>query len=56
MEQLPVDQTEMELRKDQDFNALLKMIGEGSPIHEIHMETMDQLRDFQEHELPPEYQ
>jgi len=34
MERLSVESSEMELRRNKDFIAKLKMIGEGSPIYD----------------------
>ena len=34
MERLSVESSEMELRRNEDFIAKLKMIGEGSPIYD----------------------
>lgn len=34
MERLPIEQSEMELRRDRDFIDKLNMIDEGGPIYE----------------------
>ncbi|MFJ7935220.1 hypothetical protein [Sporosarcina sp. NPDC096371] len=62
MERLPIDPAELELRKNQDFIASQKMIGEGGPIYEQFEEdepVIKKLRErngFSGEELPRDYQ
>lgn len=60
MERLPVESSEMELRRDKDFIAKLKMIGEGGPIYEQY-EVLEKKREesdvFEDvDQLPRDYQ
>jgi hypothetical protein len=60
MERLPIESSEMELRRNEDFNAKLKMIGEGGPIYdqpeilEKRREEFDIFDDVEQ--LPLDYQ
>jgi hypothetical protein len=60
MERLPIESSEMELRRDKDFIAKLKMIGEGGPIYEQYemlekkREESDVFEDIEK--LPRDYQ
>lgn len=53
---MPVDPEEMALRRDKDFNAALKMIGEGGPIFEMPKKIKAKENGYDEHELPRDYQ
>jgi hypothetical protein len=60
MERLPIDQSEMELRRNRDFIDKLNMIGEGGPIYE-RPEEIEKKREessvFLDNEnLPRDYQ
>ena len=60
MERLPIESSEMELRRNKDFIAKLKMIGEGGPIYE-QSEILEKRREeshvFEDTEkLPRDYQ
>jgi hypothetical protein len=60
MERLPIESSEMELRRNKDFIAKLKMIGEGGPIYEQY-EILEKKREeshvFEDVEkLPRDYQ
>ncbi|MGE6487012.1 hypothetical protein [Paenisporosarcina sp. NPDC076898] len=41
MKPVYVDQKEMELRQNQDFNASLNMVAEGSPIYHLDNQETD---------------
>ena len=61
MEHLPINSAEMELRKNKDFMAILKMIGEGGPIYdavdEIRAEHLRKEQEgYDESDLPKYYQ
>ena len=59
MEYLPIDPAEVELRQNKDFIAILKMIGEGSPVYEDldGIESERQPFDgYDDSELPRDYQ
>ena len=56
MERLPIDPSEMELRKNKDFIAAQKMIGEGGPVYEYYEEPKEEPRGYTEDELPEYYQ
>lgn len=59
MEHLPIDPVEMELRQNKDFMAILKMIGEGSPVYEELGGIGGIRKEFEgydESELPRDYQ
>lgn len=62
MEWMPVDPEEMELRRDLDYIASLRMIGEGSPVydyeeHEVSdMKGPSRIDGYHEDELPNAYQ
>lgn len=61
MEHLPIDPAEMELRKNKDFMAILKMIGEGGPVYNDvdHMRAehlRKEVEGYEESELPKFYQ
>jgi hypothetical protein len=60
MERLPIEPSEMELRRNKDFIDKLNMIGEGGPIYEqaeILEKRRDESRVFEDTEkLPPDYQ
>ncbi|MCG7335318.1 hypothetical protein MHZ95_08515 [Sporosarcina sp. ACRSM] len=61
MEYLPIDPAEMELRQNKDFMAILKMIGEGSPVYEDldEVEAKPVRKEFEgydESQLPKYYQ
>ena len=60
MERLPIESSEMELRRNKDFIAKLKMIGEGGPIYDQY-EMLEKRREesdvFEDGEkLPRDYQ
>lgn len=54
MSRLPIDEEEMARRQDEDFNASLKMVGEGSPIFSSFEEDDEEL--IVEKDLPETYQ
>lgn len=65
MSHLSVDSEEMAKRTDEDFNAMLQMIGEGSPIFESYSYRDDDVferkekkddDDDDEEKLPETYQ
>ncbi|HJF30295.1 MAG TPA: hypothetical protein K8V56_00775 [Sporosarcina psychrophila] len=60
MERLPIEQSEMELRRDRDFIDKLNMIGEGGPIYE-YPEDIEGKREeshvfHDEENMPRDYQ
>ncbi|AOV06483.1 hypothetical protein [Sporosarcina ureilytica] len=60
MSHMPIDPEEMAKRLDEDVNAALKMIGEGSPIFESYpygnYEVFESEEPHNEKELPESYQ
>lgn len=44
MERLPIEQSEMDLRRNRDFIDKLNMIGEGGPIYD-HPEEIEKKRE-----------
>lgn len=61
MSHSPVDPEEMAKRTDEDFNAVLHMIGEGSPVFESYPYGDDDVFERKKHhrageELPDTYQ
>lgn len=62
MEQMPVDPAEMELRRNLDVIASLRMIGEGAPVFDYEEpeafegKDSNRLEGYHEDELPSAYQ
>lgn len=62
MEDLPIDPAEMAKRHDEDFHAVMNMIGEGSPIFESYTYRIEDLFERKGHiwtddqDLPETYQ
>lgn len=60
MSHLPIDPEEMAKRLDEDVNAALKMIGEGSPVYESYPHVSDDVIEgkspAKERDLPETYQ
>lgn len=60
MNYIPIDPEEMAKRQDEDVNAALNIIGEGSPVFESYpygdSEVFDRGESHQEKELPETYQ
>jgi hypothetical protein len=52
----PVDLEEMKLRKNKDYNALLKMIAEGGPVFEAPDRMGNEEQGYDEKDLPRDYQ
>lgn len=60
MERLPIESSEMELRRNRDFIDKLNMIGEGGPIYD-QPELLERRREEshvfeEEKKLPRDYQ
>lgn len=62
MEHFSIDPIELELRKNQDFIASQKMIGEGSPVYgqfeenEPDVKKQQEQSGFHVEQLPRDYQ
>lgn len=56
MERLPIEPAEMELRKNSDFIAAQKMIGEGGPVYDYELKPQLEKKGLSEDELPEYYQ
>jgi hypothetical protein len=56
MERFPIEPEEMALRRDKDYIAKLKMIGEGGPVFQQPDKRKTEVRGYDEKELPRDYQ